>query len=63
FADGEYLTRALDSLVDLRTYGVSELPSSEFAMSSESSSFDLPLSLKLLLFSDPSLISELPPGI
>ncbi|GKD06074.1 hypothetical protein Tco_1181048 [Tanacetum coccineum] len=60
FADEEYLTGALDSLVDLRTCGVSEPPSLEDAPSSEYYSSDLPLSSKLPLFSDPSLVSELP---
>ncbi|GKA21721.1 ribonuclease H-like domain-containing protein [Tanacetum coccineum] len=36
---------------------------SEDALSLESSSSDLPLSLKLPLFSDPSLVYELPPGL
>ncbi|GKD13649.1 hypothetical protein Tco_1198056, partial [Tanacetum coccineum] len=63
FADGEYLTGAIDSLVDLRTYEVSDPPSSKNAPSSESSLSDLPLSSKLPLFLDPSLVSELPPGL
>ncbi|GJY01981.1 hypothetical protein Tco_0360133 [Tanacetum coccineum] len=44
FADREYLTGALDSLVDLCTYGFSEPPSSKNAPSSEYYSSDLPLS-------------------
>ncbi|GJU93746.1 retrotransposon protein, putative, ty1-copia subclass [Tanacetum coccineum] len=63
FADGEYLTGALDSIVDLRTCRVSKPPSLDNAPSSESSSSDLLLSSKLLLFLDPSLVSELPPAI
>ncbi|GKG60078.1 hypothetical protein Tco_0609742, partial [Tanacetum coccineum] len=63
FADGEYLIRALDSLVDLRSYGVSEPFSSEDTLSLESSSSDIPLSSKLPLFSDPSLVYELPPRL
>nr|GEU99492.1 hypothetical protein [Tanacetum cinerariifolium] len=47
--------RALDSLVDLRTYGFSEPSSLQDAPSSEYSTSDLPLSSKLSLFSDPSL--------
>ncbi|GKD65205.1 hypothetical protein Tco_1307313 [Tanacetum coccineum] len=56
------LLLAQDSMVDLRTCGVSEPPSSEDALSSESSLSYLPLSSKLPLFSDPSPVSELPPG-
>ncbi|GKG23779.1 hypothetical protein Tco_0391815, partial [Tanacetum coccineum] len=63
FADEEYLTRALDSLVDLRTCRVLEPPSLYDAPSLEYSSSELPLSLKLPLFSDPSLISELTPRL
>ncbi|GJT61908.1 hypothetical protein Tco_0986235 [Tanacetum coccineum] len=63
FADREYLAGALDSMLDLCTCGVSEPPFSKDALSSESSSSDLPLSLKLLLFLDPSLVSELPHGL
>ncbi|GJV05837.1 hypothetical protein Tco_1343493 [Tanacetum coccineum] len=63
FSDGEYLTKALDSLVDLRTYGVSKPPSLEDASSLDYSSSDLLLSSKLLLFSDLLLISELTPGL
>ncbi|GKF86711.1 hypothetical protein Tco_0254538 [Tanacetum coccineum] len=63
FADGEYLTEALNSLLDLRTYGISEPPLLEDAPSSEYSSSDLPLSSKLLLFLDPSLVSKLSPGL
>ncbi|GKG62233.1 hypothetical protein Tco_0632137, partial [Tanacetum coccineum] len=47
----------------LHTRGVSEPPSSENSPSTESSSSDLPLSSKLPLFLDPSLVSELPPGL
>nr|GEZ85015.1 hypothetical protein [Tanacetum cinerariifolium] len=55
FADGEYLTGALDTLVDLRTYGVSKPPTLEDATSSEYSSSDLLLSSKLSLFLNLSL--------
>ncbi|GKG59943.1 hypothetical protein Tco_0609607, partial [Tanacetum coccineum] len=53
----------LDSLLDLRTYGVLEPPSSEDAPSLESSLSDLPLSSKLALFLDPLLVFELPHGL
>nr|GEU47278.1 hypothetical protein [Tanacetum cinerariifolium] len=51
----------LDSLVDLRTCGVME-PLSEDVSSLESSSNELPLFLKLPLFSNPILVYELPPS-